>query len=57
VIEIPESANVFASYPIALLKDGPAPDAAKAFLDLVLSADGQRVLEQYGLMSVAANPR
>jgi molybdate transport system substrate-binding protein len=57
VFEIPESANVIASYPIALLKDGPAPDAAKAFLDLVLSADGQRVLEQYGLMSVAANPR
>jgi molybdate transport system substrate-binding protein len=55
VFEIPESANVVASYPIATLKDGPTPDAAKAFVDLVLSADGQRVLQQHGLMPVAAN--
>jgi molybdate transport system substrate-binding protein len=55
IIEIPQSANVIASYPIALTKNGPAPDAAKAFVDLVLSAEGQRVLQQYGLMPVAAN--
>ena len=55
LFEIPDSANVIASYPIALLKDGPAHDAAKAFIDLVLSANGQRVLEQHGLMPVAAN--
>ena len=55
VFEIPEGANVVASYPIATLKDGPTPAAAKAFVDLVLSADGQRVLQQHGLMPVAAN--
>jgi molybdate transport system substrate-binding protein len=54
VFEIPEGANVLASYPIALLKDAPAPDAAKAFVELLLSADGQRVLERHGLMPVAA---
>ena len=54
VFEIPEGANVLASYPIALLKDAPAPDAAKAFVELVLSADGQHVLERHGLLPVAA---
>jgi molybdate transport system substrate-binding protein len=57
VFEIPEGANVIATYPMALLRDGPAPDAAKAFLDLVLSVDGQRVLEQHGLMPIAAISR
>ena len=57
VFEIPEGANVVASYPIAMLKDGTSSDAAKAFIDLVLSADGQRVLEQHGLIPLAArNP-
>jgi molybdate transport system substrate-binding protein len=54
VFEIPESANVTATYPIARIKGGRAPEAAQAFLDLVLSADGQRVLEQHGLMPLAA---
>ena len=55
VLEIPESANVIPSYPIALHKGGASSEAAKAFVDLVLSADGQRVLEQRGLLPVAAN--
>jgi len=54
VFEIPEAANVIATYPIARVKAGPAPEAAQAFLELVLSADGQRVLQQYGLMPVAS---
>jgi len=57
VFELPEGANVIATYPMALIKDGAAPDAAKAFMDLVLSADGQRILERHGLMPIsAANP-
>jgi len=55
VFEIPESTNVIACYPMALLKDAPAPEAAKAFMDLVLSAQGQRVLERHGLMPIAVN--
>jgi molybdate transport system substrate-binding protein len=55
VLEVPASANVVAAYPIARVKDAPAPEAAKAFLDLVLSAEGQQVLERHGLMPLAAN--
>jgi molybdate transport system substrate-binding protein len=54
VFEIPEGANVIATYPIARVKAGRSPEVAQAFLDLVLSADGQRVLEQHGLMPLAA---
>jgi molybdate transport system substrate-binding protein len=50
VFEIPEGANVLASYPIALLSGAGAPDAAKAFLDLVLSPEGQSILERHGLI-------
>lgn len=55
VVEVPRAANVITAYPIAVLKDSRSPEAAKAFVDLVLSADGQRVLEQRGLMAVASN--
>jgi molybdate transport system substrate-binding protein len=55
VFEIPEGANEIAAYPIALLKTSRAPETAKAFIDLVLSADGQRVLEQRGLMPNATS--
>jgi molybdate transport system substrate-binding protein len=55
VFEVPASANVVAAYPIARVKDARAPEAAKAFLDLVLSAEGQQVLERHGLMPLAAN--
>jgi len=55
VMEIPESANMVASYPIAMLEDSKSRDMAKAFVDLVLSADGQQMLERRGLISVSAN--
>jgi len=57
VLPIPRSANVLASYPMALVKDAPAPDAAKAFMELLLSAEGQRILERHGLVPLAANAR
>jgi molybdate transport system substrate-binding protein len=52
VIEIPENANVLASYPIALVRDTKEPEAARAFIDLVLSIEGQRILERRGLIPV-----
>jgi molybdate transport system substrate-binding protein len=55
VFEIPEGTNVIAAYPIALLKTSRAPETARAFVDLVLSTDGQRVLEQHGLMPNATS--
>jgi molybdate transport system substrate-binding protein len=53
VLEIPTAANVVASYPIAVLKGAPEPAAAQAFVDLVLSPEGQRVLERFGFIPVA----
>lgn len=50
VIEIPPGANVVASYPVALLRGGREGAAARAFVDLVLSPEGQRVLERRGLL-------
>lgn len=49
-LAIPDSINSIASYPIAVIKDSASPDLAKAFVDLVLSADGQAVLASYGFM-------
>ena len=52
VFEIPESANALASYPVALIKGGRAPEAAAAFVELVLSREGQAILERRGLIPV-----
>jgi molybdate transport system substrate-binding protein len=52
---IPEAANVLAQYPIALVKNGPNTAAARAFLELVTSAEGQAVLTKYQFIPVGAN--
>ena len=52
VFELPESTNILASYPISLLKDAKEPEAGAAFMALVLSAEGQQVLERSGLIAV-----
>jgi molybdate transport system substrate-binding protein len=46
-VEIPEDQNVPASYPIVTLADAPNP-AAAAFVDYVLSEEGQTTLVEYG---------
>lgn len=51
-IEIPEAFNVLADYPIAVVKDSRSTEQANAFIDYVLSADGQKTLEQYGFVPV-----
>lgn len=48
VIEIPENLNVIATYPIATIEDSKNPDLAQKWVDLVLSDEGQRVLESHG---------
>jgi molybdate transport system substrate-binding protein len=47
-VDIPEDQNVTATYPIATVEASKAPDQAQAFVDLVLSAEGRRVLERHG---------
>ena len=47
-LQIPDAANVLASYPIAVLKDAPQPDLAAAFVAFVLSDTGRAVLTKHG---------
>jgi molybdate transport system substrate-binding protein len=56
VIEIPESANVIASYPIAVLAKSASADLAREFVESVRSGDGQRTLERFGLIPVTRAP-
>jgi molybdate transport system substrate-binding protein len=49
-VDFPESAKAVNDYPIALLKNAPNPDAAKAFIELVESAAGQKVLTEAGFL-------
>jgi molybdate transport system substrate-binding protein len=47
-VDIPEENNVVAEYPIAALGSAPNPDAAVAFVEFVLSEEGQAILTGYG---------
>jgi len=49
-IDIPDTLNTIATYPIAALSDSEQPQLAQAFVDLVLSPAGQDLLEQYGFI-------
>jgi molybdate transport system substrate-binding protein len=49
-VDVPADQNVTATYPMATVKASEAPQAAQAFLDLVLSAEGQQVLKEYGFL-------
>ncbi|WP_099021742.1 molybdate ABC transporter substrate-binding protein [Mycolicibacterium palauense] len=53
-IEFPESARAVNVYPIAVLKESPHPAAARAFVDLVLSQQGQDALRAAGFRPPAA---
>jgi len=47
-IDFPEAAGAVNDYPIAVLADAPKPATAQAFVDLVMSAAGQKVLSEAG---------
>jgi molybdate transport system substrate-binding protein len=49
-VSIPESSNVIARYPMAVVKGAPNPAAATAFINFVLSPEGQRVLADFGFL-------
>jgi molybdate transport system substrate-binding protein len=51
VVTIPPDINVVAEYPIAVLAGAAHPKLARAWLSLVLSADGQRVLGDAGFLA------
>lgn len=50
LLDIPDQYNVLAIYPIAALKSAPQADLAKAFVDDVLSDQGQSILKKWGFI-------
>jgi len=49
-VEIPEEMNVVATYPIAVVTASENADAARAFVDFILSSQGRQVLQDYGFL-------
>jgi molybdate transport system substrate-binding protein len=47
-VPVPAAFNVAAQYPVAVVKGAPNGPAARAFVDFVLSAEGQQILRSYG---------
>ncbi|MGW8742457.1 molybdate ABC transporter substrate-binding protein [Streptomyces sp. NPDC055794] len=47
-VEFPEAADAINDYPITLLSDAPDPAAGRAFIELVRSAEGRKVLTEAG---------
>ena len=47
-VDVPEAEEAVNRYPIGALRDAPNPDAAAAFVGLVLSEEGQRALADAG---------
>lgn len=52
LIDIPDTFNVIAEYPIAVTKDSKHAQDAQAFIDFVLSTQGQAILSRYHFISV-----
>ena len=52
IIEIPDAFNVVAEYPIAAVAGGNG-EAAQAFIDFVLSSEGQSILQEWGFTALA----
>jgi len=50
-VSIPSDINVVAQYPIASVKASTHADVDQAFIDFVLSPDGQAILAKYGFMA------
>lgn len=54
MLAIPDSANVVAPYPVAVLRDARAPGAAEAFIAFLRSPAGRSILERHGLTPASA---
>lgn len=57
VVTIPSEINVTADYPIAVVTDAAHPTLARAFVDFVLSAEGQRALQGAGFLAPTGTGR
>lgn len=56
VFELPETANVIATYPIAALASSPHRDTARDFIALVTGPEGQRVLARFRFLPARPRP-
>ncbi len=54
-VAIPDAYNVIADYPVAITKEAKRPDAAQAFIDFLLSPNGQAILALNGFTPVASS--
>jgi molybdate transport system substrate-binding protein len=52
-LDIPDALNTIATYPIALISDSKNADLARAFVELILSPEGQLVMKNYGFIPAA----
>ena len=50
-LDIPDDLNVLGTYPVATLTGSPQPELAQAFVDLVLSSEGQAILAGRGFIA------
>jgi ABC-type molybdate transport system substrate-binding protein len=55
-LDIPDALNVSATYPIAPVKSSQNPELAQAFIDLVLSPEGEDILAKYNFIPTATPP-
>lgn len=53
VVEVPEGLNIVATYPIAALQDAKNPGLAREWVELVVSEEGQSVLQKWGFEPAA----
>ena len=54
-IDIPDELNTIASYPIAVTTGAANPELAQAFMDYVLSPEGQQILVKYGFIPITGD--
>ena len=52
-LDIPDSLNTIATYPLAVVSDSAAPRQAQAFMAYVLGPTGQEILARYGFIPVS----
>ena len=52
----PSEGTGYALEPAAMLKDGPDPVEAKMFIDYILSAEGQKVMQEHFHLLSFTNP-
>jgi molybdate transport system substrate-binding protein len=56
LLDIPDEANVIASYPIVALAASSHPEAARAFIELVRGPEARAILARHGLKPPPAAP-